>query len=554
MSIEITKHNIFYKNIYEHKRNLPVQLVNDFNKYIQRKYNDLKINEKKKIMKPKLVSEMFSNNDINYRIYHMKLITFDIIINKSFSFKCLNTNQIFRSKKSFHLVFQNEHLNVNEGLDDIIVYIFDNIPDPFFVCKGGGGRGSIMSNEIYMVYYYNKKHIYSFCESILTSDKSKILLCNRILDYYKKNTVLPSDKICTTFGYMANMGHTYWNDLSAFKTLLDFNLLKHIDMFIIGPYDYYNLYDYLKKNNYNVIRENKIENINSVLKNNSLIFKYADLFMYEDLKTFILENNKLNDNKLLSKIQNVKNIHYPIVTFNLRGVFRYLYNQEDCFINIINSLLLLYPNIFIIFDGYVKNKNVILDNYTTDTATASEEIFDTAYYNIVNKIITGINTPNYVSLIGSTIDIQLAWLDISNYGILQIGSGSTNYSWVLNKKSIVVGKNHIINDEVLLYTFQDLNYRENKDFTTYLHPSFINDDTHYPNSCYVINWKIIFFHMLRDLIILEKNNYSLPLIQNINNHNIYMYFDVNDININELINMDFYDACNILKKTINSKM
>ena len=75
-------------------------------------------------------------------------------------------------------------------------------------------------------------HIYSFCETILTSDQSKILLCNRILDYYNNNTVLPSDKICTTYGYMANMGHTYWNDLSAFKFLLDFDLLKHIDMFM----------------------------------------------------------------------------------------------------------------------------------------------------------------------------------------------------------------------------------------------------------------------------------------------------------------------------------
>jgi hypothetical protein len=33
-----------------------------------------------------------------------------------------------------------------------------------------------------------------------------------------------------------------------------------------------------------------------------------------------------------------------------------------------------------------------------------------------------------------------------------------------------------------------------------------------------------------------------------------MYFDLGKININRLINMKFYDACNIVKKFINTKM
>jgi hypothetical protein len=385
----------------------------------------------------------------------MKLITIDILINKSFSFKCFETNKIYRSKKSFHVVFQNENVNIKEGLDDIIVYIFDDIPIPFFVCIGGGGRGSSLENEIYLLYYYNSNLVYSFNEIILKSNESKILLCNKILSYYNSNIILPSNNICTTYGYLANMGHTYWNEMSAFKSLLDLDLLKYVDKFIIGPYDYYNLYDYLVKNNYNVIRENNIENINNILNNNSLIFKYNNLFMFEHLKTFVLEINKLDDENELLKIQNVKNKHYPIMTFNLRACYRYLYNQEFCFIKIINSLLLLYPNMFIIFDGYVKNKNVLLENYTTENFTANEKIFDKSYYDILNTITSGINTINYVSLIGENISKQFAWLNISDYGILQVGSGNTNYVWVMNKKFICFGKNELVNDECLLYTFHD---------------------------------------------------------------------------------------------------
>lgn len=557
MTLQINKHNIYYNKLYEYKRNLPVEIVKKLNEYTKEKNESLKLNEKKIMIRQKLRKQMFGSDiqDIHYKKYHMKLITFDILINKSFSFKCLKTNEIFRSNKSFHLVFQNEHVNIQEGLDDIIVYVFDKISIPFFVCIGGGGRGSCLSNEIYIVYYYTQNYIYSFNEDILTSNESKILLCNRILEYYKNNTIFNSKQICTTYGYLANMGHTYWNELSAFKILIDFDLLKNIDLFIIGGYDYYNIYDYLHKNKYNVIREPRIENINSNLNGNSLLFKYNDIFMYEDLKTFVLETNNLNDNDLSLKITTVKQNHYPIVTFNLRGVWRYLYNQEDCFIKIINTLLLLYPNMFVIFDGYVKNKNVLLDNYATENSSANEYIFDKSYYDIVNTTISGINTTNYISLIGTTIDVQLAWLDISNYGILQTGSGNTNYAWVLNKKSIVIGKNPIMNDEALLYTFQDLYYRENRNFTTYINPEFINFESYKNcNSVFYIDWKILLFHIIRDLCLLEKNQYSLSQITNINSYNIYMYFGLDEININSLLDMDLNGACNIIKTFINTKM
>jgi hypothetical protein len=210
---------------------------------------------------------------------------------------------------------------------------------------------------------------------------------------------------------------------------------------------------------------------------------------------------------------------------------------------------------FVIFDGYVKNENVILDNYTTENSSASEVIFDKSYSDIVNKIISGINTSNYVSLIGTTIDVQLAWLDISHYGIMQLGAGAFNYNWLMNKNCMFIGKNKEINDEVLEYTFQDFYFRENKNFTTYIHPKLINFDSHNQNnSVYYIDWRVIFYHIVRDLLILKKYNYSLSQLQNINAYNIYMYFDVGKLDINVLINMNFYDACNVIKKIINTKM
>jgi hypothetical protein len=557
MTLKIIKKNRHYNNLYEYFRNIPPVIVQKLTNYMNDAYLNKFDNNFKKITSKKQFTNFIYNTKKNqyYKIYYMKLITIDILINKSFSFKCFKTNKVYRSKKSFHVVFQNESVNVEEGLDDIIVYVFDDVPMPFFVCIGGGGRGSALENEIYLLYYYNSNLVYSFNEIILKSNKSKILLCNKILSYYNTNIILPSNNICTTYGYLANMGHTYWNEMSAFKILLDLDLLKYIDKFIIGPYDYYNLYDYLLQNNYSVIRENKIENINSILNNNSLIFKYNNLFMFESLKTFVLEINKLDDEDELLKIQNVKNKYHPIITFNLRGCYRHLYNQEEIFITIINHLLLLYPNMFIIFDGYVKNKNVLLENYTTEHCRANEKIFDEAYYGILNKIISHINTTNYVSLIGENINKELAWLDISDYGILQVGSGNTNYGFVMNKKYICFGKNDPINDECLTYTFQEL-YRENKDFSTYINKSFINFELYKKhNLAFYIDWKIIFLHIIRDLILLEKHNYLLPQVTNIDKYWIYMNFDINlnsKLNINDLLNKNIYDSYNTIKGIINT--
>jgi len=550
----IQKQNIYFNNLYEYPRDIPSNYLEAFEMWRNDKVNKLDLNEKLNIPQKNMITQMFNMaKDVHYIVHQMKLITMDIILNKSFSFKCIETGKIYRSKKSFHVTFQNEHVTIEEGLDDMIIYIFDEISNPFFVCIGGGGRGSALSNEIYLLYYYQKNLVYSFNEQILTSDSSKINLCERILNYYNTNTIINNEKICTTYGYLANIGHTYWNEVSSFKFLLDLDLLKYVDLFIIGPYDYYNLYDYLKKNSYNVTREKNITCINNILSNNSLIFKYNDMFMYEDLKQFILENNKLEDENEIAQIESVKKNFYPIITFNIRGVYRNLHNQENCITTIINNLLLLYPNMFVIFDGFIKNTEVDLKDYSTEGVNANENIFENSYNNISNTIIQNINTKNYISLIGTTLNRELRWLEISNYGLMQLGAGAFNYTWLMNKKALFIGRNNKVNDELLIHTFHDFYFRENKDFTTYLNPDIVKFDINEKKE-FFIPWKIIFINVLRDIIILEKNNYNLSQIDNFKKYNIYMHFGLDNLSVSQFLKMKFYDCANTLKHYINTSM
>ena len=568
--MKIYNKDIYYNNLYAYKRDIPVEYIEKFQQFIRD--NDIKLNlhdMKNNISKYQFSEAVFKHlpkND-NYLLYHKKLITIDILINKSFSFKCIKTNNIYRSKKCFHQTIECNRENPEKTTmiskfgkwksvptlkyDDVIIYIFDNIKIPFMVAIGNGSNWGALENSIYFIYYYTLDECYYFKNYLTHYLDSVEKICNNILNYYNTNVIPESTKISTTLGFIPNIGHSYWNDLTGFYFLFKMDLLKYVDKFIIGPHDYYNLYYYLLTNNYNVIREFKIENINNILNNEYILFKYNDLFMYEDLKLFILDNNNLLDYEEKTLIEDTKKNYYPIITLNLRAVQRYIYNQEDVYIKIINHLLLLFPNMFLIFDGYVKNNNVTLDNYNCEGFELNENKFDEYYNDILHNIIKKINTKNFVSLIGSKLDRQLAWLDISNYGVMQLGAGAFNYVWLMNKKCLFIGRNAKINDELLLHTMHDFYYRENRDFTTYVYPEFIDFESYSnENDAFSIDWYLLFFHILRDILVLEKNNYNLSQFENIKKYNIYMNFGLK-VDFNYFKKFSFYDACNRLKRCIN---
>lgn len=553
-SILVKNKDIYFKNLYVYKRNINFEYLNKFQLYEKNNFKKLNLTHMKNtIGKKKFVDAIFNKltPDICYKLFHMKLITIDILTNRSFSFKCLKTNIILRTTKSFHKLLRNNKYIAGGEYDDIIVYIFTDAPYPFAVGIGNGSYWGVLHNEIHFVYYFPTKEFFYFKEGSQNHvEETKAEICKSITHYCNTNKLDTNDKTCIMFGFQVNIGHTYWNDLSGFKYLLDMELLKFVDLFIIGPYDYYDIYDYLKKHNFNVIRENSIKNINSILKNKYILVKLNEWFMYEHLKQFVITNVNSNTDSIIE----IKKNYYPIITINLRGIHRYWNDQENGFANIINSLLLLYPKLFVIFDGYIKNENLVLDDYMSEGIKSSQNDFDSSYNSILYQIISKIKTTNYYSLIGKTLNEQIAWLDISQYGIMQLGAGAFNYTWLMNKKCIFMGRNEIINDELLMHCWHDFYFRENRDFTTYIHPSLINFVSHkHDNNSFYIDWLIVFFHVLRDIVLLEKHNYNLSQYDNIKNYNIYINFGLN-IDLNSLLKMNFYEACNLIKYTVNTKL
>lgn len=546
-----TNINDNYQKLYEYDRNINEEYLNKLSLY--EKIHNQKFNfhsVKDEIPHTQLVSGIINMaNGYDYKLKYMKLITLDILLNKSFSFKCLKTANTYKSNKCFHYLIKNDIKKSGVEYDDVIVYVFDNADYPFFVVLGNGSNWGALDVHIHYIYYYSINKVYNLFYRADHYLEDLHTICKSIFEYYNNNTILESNKVSYMIGFVPNIGHTYWNDISGFNFLREMNLLEYIDTFIIGPYDYYNVGNYLKNNNFKIIKTNDITKVN-VLLNNNLLVKYSDWYMSESLKEFVVNINPFNDVNELNQITYVKNNYYPIITFNLRAVYRNIHNQEEYFSNIINNLLVIYPKLYIIFDGFTINSNVNLDLYGSEGVKSDLNKLNTSYNAVVNKIISMINKKNYTSLIGSSVNRVFKWLDISTYGLMQLGAGSYLYTWIMNKKALYIGRNLYINDELLIHTYHDYYYRENRDFTTYINPKLVDFDTYSKsNNEFAYNWKKILCFMLRDMIILEKNNHKLSQHNYIVKYNYYMNWN-DDINIDNLIKLPIQAIYKLLQSKL----
>ena len=545
----------YYNNVYDYDRNIPIDYLEKLESYNNNNNENLNFDFMKNNIDKTLFKETVFDHLIpkdTYRYNYLKQMLLDILINKSLSFKCLKTNCIYRTNKSIYkLVPLKEYVAAN--FDDINIYIFDQTIDPFIVVMGNGSNHMVLHTNILFVFYYKSNTLYSFGDiNHWKIDFHQII--REVKDYLLNNILIEKKSNAFMFGFSVNIGHSYWNDLSGFKFIVDMGMLKYIDKIIIGPYDYYYIKDYLIKNGFNnIISEHQLENINHICENDFL-FKYNDMFMYESLKKFTIENISEYNNEIEEEINYVKKSYYPIITFNLRGVYRNLYNQEEVISSIINNLLLIYPNMYILFDGYIVNDNTNLSFFKSEGIESNQDLFNKSYYSIVNSIIEKINKTNFKSLIGTNLFNQLKWLDISSYGLMQLGAGSFNYTWTMNKKCIYVGRNSSVNDAVLIHTYHDFIFRENRDFTTYINPNIV-DFTSFPNHQFGIDFQTILYFMFRDLILLEKHNFQLSQFENLKKYNIYQSWGLDNLSLEELKSNDnIYENLNRIKDYIYNQM
>jgi hypothetical protein len=307
-----------------------------------------------------------------------------------------------------------------------IIIFFFNIDDPCF----------IIQNYCYMDFFYfgriKKKALIEISSSTSGNFRQLPIIEKNLNLIYNigLNTKIPVifNKTILFFGFINNVGHYLWNELSGlFYFLNETKNISLIDSVAIGPYDFFNIKKYLsdtyklKTINFNVEEYPLYFNIYPVYFNSVFI----DNVNIKPLKSFMnIDTNK----NILDNSNNLQ------IVLDVRTKRRVIINIIELYTFIIETLYKEIPSRYklnIVFTGrFLTNLNDI--NIVTDQEIIEQNL-------IVRKIISKFTNSNILfnNLIGKSFENIIKNIHKSDLMIVIFGTSAPNLiNWICNTKTI----------------------------------------------------------------------------------------------------------------------
>jgi hypothetical protein len=275
-------------------------------------------------------------------------------------------------------------------------------------------------------------------------------------------------KIKTIYGlYCASSGHNYFNDFTGIYVMHKMGFKNIIDDVVIGPNDSLNIENILKEEHDNI----RIINVDNVFDYNNQVgrgvfFSYNHFYISNNCALYFKEclgKNFTLPSNVLTDIEYIKNNYGPIFTFQLRIGSHGLVSCDTVISETINSLIKIYPNAFFILDGW--HCNTKLENKKSHRHSVSNnDTYDslkTDYNNMVNSLISKLDTNNYRSIIGCNIYTSIKYSEIVNFGI-NFNTTSNIMNWTLKIPGITFGRTNIYHlkglDDAIAEDFPKIEY------------------------------------------------------------------------------------------------
>jgi hypothetical protein len=380
-----------------------------------------------------------TNTDIHINCAYLNFsnkIMYSMIQNESISFLNIYDN-------NFYDVY-NIYFNYKDA--PIILY-YCNRSDPFVVIQ----LSSYM--DFQYIYYTNKKEIIIISGSTNAMNYYYFPELNNCLKHVNNinNTPLPISidnkfKKYLFFGFNMNTGHYLWNEVSGLYYFLQ-NKIYHnkIHGIIIGPYDFFNIEEYLKKNfNFNVLKFNDLFNKcvhNCNINLNNIFPVFLNNFYIDKNIKHMIDGTNITENDINTDIIEI--------SIDIRTNRRYLINQEIFYTKLIQNLLDDYKEkrLNINFLGCFQTNCYIIDNNTDEEFIKQNKM--------VSNIVENFNknkTIKFNNLIGQH------FVHIRNQTVkskLFIASSGTSVSnlmnWIYNIKVIGFGPKEAYNWKEIQY-------------------------------------------------------------------------------------------------------
>ncbi|MGE5659345.1 MAG: hypothetical protein ACM37W_22345 [Actinomycetota bacterium] len=321
-------------------------------------------------------------------------------------------------------------------------------------------------------------------ENIVYGFQGEVVSNWKAVKTYLSNT--SPKEVVSVLGIWGNLGHYLWNELGGIQYLSDNGILNKINKFLIGWYSALNVADIFpdEVSQDQLIKFSDPRNLSKIiLENNYFAVRITDILIQEKLARAISQSAvKKSSLDFLNEIETAKQ-SFPLIWINLRSHNKSWISQIEGYANIINHLYQDYPNLAVVFDGFVSEK------------TTMDKIVALIPSSI--KTYNALDCPIYESIV---------WANAIDTYIAIIGSGLTLVTWIANKPG--VAHSNIPHSGQAGWWH---NVRENAIPPVAIPGHYIIDlDESHEGYCnYDLDWKIIYEELLKIIKNLKNERGSI---------------------------------------------
>ncbi|WP_160063890.1 tetratricopeptide repeat protein [Psychromonas sp. L1A2] len=293
---------------------------------------------------------------------------------------------------------------------------------------------------------YNKKP-HSFMMYYANLLRTMTLYKKDIESYLKH----PIKQVILSNQNFKHLGHAIWNGVSATNPLLyrDIVLPQKVISFVPQATV---LPSYLKGVEHLISNENE-QNISDKNNYQNQVFKLSIKanYVHESTANQIVKGafSSISNDKI-KEIIKFRESHFPIILIGLRCGTRAWLNQEVGYAELINNVLLHYPNAGFIIDGMNSIESEVHSSHANIDLSAELQI---------SAALKGKHS-SIISLVGCSVNLSFTWGEIVDFFVAPWGAGLAKYKWVNNIKGVVYSSKCVLEEKNDLHIYDDEKYRE----------------------------------------------------------------------------------------------
>ncbi|MEG3881163.1 tetratricopeptide repeat protein [Microcoleus sp. herbarium7] len=372
---------------------------------------------------------------------------------------CPVTGKILRSNQSFYVqLFNFLPTGIYRFGGDETFYLM-------FGCHHAVTLGVYFPKFELIVRFYNDPLSTDYPEVVNELKSGAVSFWREFKSYISSNE--SKREVAAVVGWLDNLGHYFWNDLTGIQHLSENGTLPKVDKYLIRNCNFLEVGDIFPE-----IPANDIVRISdrwslfkTILDNQYMAVRLTEMVVKEKLASRIYEASlKKCSQSFLQEVEKAKT-HFPLLWINIRSHNKVWSSQVEGYANIINNLYQDYPNLGLVFDGFSTEKNTVEQILALVPPTVK-------FYNALD----------------CAIHETIVWAHAINVYIVVIGSGLTLVTWLANKPGVAHG-NTVHSESSGWWA----NVRENA-----VPPVFIPvecivdlDASHWAHCDYDFDWKIL---------------------------------------------------------------